>query len=114
MPEGATDPDMADVNYAQNYALNATLLDMISPMAYFKSYGQTTAWLQKVTEDAISRVNSGCKISAGLQAYDGVTAAQLNEQITYALNGGSYGVIAFRYETITAEDTWDVIKTRFE
>lgn len=114
MPEGATDPNMADVYYAQSYARHSTILDMISPMAYFKDYGQPTSWLQTITQGAISRVNSGCKISAGLQAYDGVTAAQLNEQITYALNGGSYGVIAFRYETITTTDSWNIIKTRFE
>lgn len=109
MPEGANDPKFADVYYAQNYTLHSTDLDMISPMAYFKAYGKTTGWVQTITQGAKQRVDPTCKIYTGVQGYDGVTAAQLNEQIQYSFNGGAEGFIVFRYGTFT-EDYWEVIK----
>lgn len=113
MPEGAYNPNFGDVYYAQNYAMNSTILDMISPMAYFKSYGQKTSWLRSVTESAISRVDPRCKISAGIQGFDGVTAAEMAEQIDFAMEGGSYGVLIFRYGSFS-ENIWNTIKTTFQ
>jgi uncharacterized lipoprotein YddW (UPF0748 family) len=113
MPEGAYVPDYADVYYSQNYTLNSPLLKKICPMAYFKDYGKTTGWLQTVTENAIQLVDPKCKIITGTQAYGGVTALQLNEQISYALKGGAFGAAIFKYEDITA-DQWSAVKTIFE
>lgn len=113
MPEGAYSPNYSDVHYGQNYAEHSTLLDMISPMAYFKSYGKKTSWLKSVTQSAINRVVSTCKISTGVQAFDNVTPTELGEQISYSMEGGSYGVLIFRYGTITT-DGWTVIKSKFE
>lgn len=112
MPEGAYIPDYADVYYSQNYALNSPLLKKIFPMSYFKSYGKTTEWLKTVTEGAINLVNPSCKISAGIQTDNSVTAAQIGEQINFALSGGSYGAVAFRYELIS-NDQWKVIKSLY-
>jgi len=109
MPEGATDPKYADVFYAQNYALHSTVLDMISPMAYFKAYGKPTSWLQTITQGAKNLVDPQCEIYSGVQGYDGVTASQMNEQIQYSFSGGAQGIIVFRYGTIT-EDSWEIIK----
>jgi uncharacterized lipoprotein YddW (UPF0748 family) len=109
MPEGATTPVSADVHYSQDYTLNSPLLDRISPMAYFKDYVQPTSWLKTVTEKAISKVSSNCKISTGYQAYNSVTAAEIREQVTYAMSGNSKGVVAFRYETAT-DANWAEIK----
>lgn len=71
MPEGATDPDYADVHYAQNYTLLSAFLNMIAPMSYFKSYSKPTSWLQTITQDAKNRVSDKCKIIAGIQAFNG-------------------------------------------
>lgn len=109
MPDGITDPKYADVFYAQNYALNASVLDVISPMAYFKAYGKPTSWLKAITETAKTLVGNQCDIFTGIQGYDGVTADQLNEQIQFSISGGADGVVVFRYETIPA-DGWNVIK----
>lgn len=109
MPEGATDPAYSDVFYAQNYKLHSTILDMISPMAYFKSFGKSTDWLKTITEGAKDLVDPQCKIYAGVQAFDGVTAEQLKEQIQYSFDGGAEGIIVFRYGTIT-NDCWEVLK----
>src|SRR5690606_25494917 len=97
----------------QNYALHSTILDMISPMAYFKSYGHNTSWLKSVTQSAISRVDPKCKITAGVQAFNDVTPTELEEQITYSMEGGSHGVLLFRYGTITTNN-WSVVKSKFE
>ena len=113
MPDGAYSPNLSDVHYGQNYAEHSTFLDMISPMAYFKSYGKKTSWLKSVTQSAINRVVSTCKISTGVQAFDNVTPTELGEQISYSMEGGSYGVLIFRYGTITT-DGWTVIKSKFE
>lgn len=113
MPEGVTDVNYADVHYAQNYEMNSSLLDVIAPMSYFKGYGKNTDWLEKVTSDAINRVRPECKIYAGIQAYEGVTDTEIDEQIAYAIKGGASGVILFRAETITDEKSWKVIKKRF-
>ncbi len=109
MAEGATDPAYADVFYAQNYKLLSPMLDMISPMAYFKDYRKSTAWLQAVAEGAKGLVDPQCKIYMGLQAYDGVTAEQLKEQIQYSFAGGADGIIVFQYATVTP-DSWRMIK----
>ena len=114
MPEGAYDPYLADSYYAQSYSLNSPLLDEISPMSYYYAYGQTTDWLKTVTAAARSQVTSNCKISAGYQSYDAaVTAQQVQEQIQYALEGGAYGTVNFRYGT-TTDDEWAVIKTEYK
>jgi hypothetical protein len=113
MPDGAYSPNLSDVHYGQNYTEHSTLLDMISPMAYFKSYGQNTSWLKSVTQSAINRVVSTCKISTGVQAFDNVTPTELGEQISYSMEGGSHGVLIFRYGAITT-DGWAVVKSKFE
>jgi hypothetical protein len=117
MPEGATDPDLADAHYAQNYTLHSTVLDMISPMSYFKSYGHSTSWPGDVAKAAIARVSTNCKIAAGLQDFKGddgldVTSTELNNQIKSAIASGAHGVVIFRYETVPT-DSWNVIKTQF-
>ncbi|MHB2153713.1 family 10 glycosylhydrolase [Calditrichota bacterium GD2] len=112
MPEGATNPQWADSYYAQNYALNAELLDFIAPMSYFKDYGKTTSWVKTVTEQAIELVNDNCKICAGVQSYGEVTATQVREQIIYAQQAGAHGAVFFRYGA-TTEDEWQVIKELF-
>jgi len=113
MPEGATDPAYSDVYYAQNYKLHSTILDMISPMAYFKSFGKSTDWLQTITKGAKDLVDSKCKIYTGVQAFNGVTAEQLKEQIQYSFDGGADGIIVFRYGTIT-DDSWEVLKNSYK
>lgn len=109
MPEGATDPAFSDVYYAQNYKLHSTILDMISPMIYFESFGKSTDWLQTITKGAKDLVDPQCEIYSGVQAFDGVTAEQLKEQIQYSFDGGAEGIIVFRYGTIT-DDSWEVLK----
>lgn len=113
MPEGAYSPNLADAHYGQNYAEHSTILDMISPMAYFKSYGHKTSWLKSVTQSAIDRVVPTCKISAGVQAFNNVTPTELEEQISYSMEGGSHGILIFRYGTITT-DSWAVVKSKFK
>jgi uncharacterized lipoprotein YddW (UPF0748 family) len=113
MPEGATGPSDAEPHYSQNYALNSPLISRIIPMAYFISYGRGTSWVQSVTTSAINQVDQNCKISTGIQAFDGVTPAQMQEQINYALQGGAHGVVIFKYEDIT-DAQWAVIKLLFE
>lgn len=109
MPEGATNPAYSDVFYAQNYKLHSTILDMISPMAYFKSFGKSTDWLQTITEGAKGLVDPKCKIYSGVQAFNGATAEQLKEQIRYSFDGGAEGIIVFRYGAF-ADDSWEVLK----
>ncbi len=70
--------------------------------------------MQAITSNAIDRVVSTCRITAGLQAFGGVTATELDEQIVYALEGGSHGVLIFKYEDITDNNKWNVIKNRFQ
>ncbi len=113
MPEGATDPKWGDAYYSQNYSLLSPLLDMISPMSYFKDFGKSTSWVKTVTEKAMSAVDSSCKIAAGIQGYGGVTATELREEINYALEGGAFGVVIFRYGDISAEQ-WQVVKEEFQ
>lgn len=113
MPEGAVETDFADVHYSQDYTLNSPLLDEISPMSYFKSYEETTAWLKTVSENAIKKVNPRCSISAGFQTFDNVTPQQVNEEIQNALNGNACGVVAFRYGT-TTDEQWSVIKKAYK
>jgi uncharacterized lipoprotein YddW (UPF0748 family) len=109
MPEGATDTIFSDVFYAQNYKFHSALLDMISPMAYFKSYGKTTEWLKTMTEGAINLAEPNCGIVTGVQAFDGVTATELKEQIQYSFDAGAKGIILFRYGTVTAA-SWEAVK----
>jgi uncharacterized lipoprotein YddW (UPF0748 family) len=109
MPEGATDPAYSDVFYAQNYKLHSSILDMISPMAYFKSFGKPTSWLQTITQGAKNLVDPKCEIYTGVQAFNGVTAEQLKEQIRYSFTEGAPGIIVFRYGTIT-DESWNIIK----
>ncbi len=109
MPEGAIDTIFSDVHYAQNYALLSPALDRISPMAYFKSYEKPTSWLQTVTEGARELCAPQCEVYTGIQAFDGATNEELNEQIQYSLEGGAQGVILFRYGTIT-DESWEKIK----
>ncbi len=113
MPEGAYDSTIADVHYAQNYKQNAPLLDEISPMAYFNSYGETPAWLKTVTEEAIKRVVPSCRISTGYQTFDNVTATQVKQQIQFSLDGGAAGVVNFRWGTVS-DDQWKEIKTAYK
>ncbi len=113
MPEGAYDSTIADVHYAQNYAQNSKVLDEISPMAYFNSYGQTPSWLKEVTEEAIKRVAPTCRIATGYQTFDNVTATQVKQQIQFALDGGAAGVVNFRWGTISG-DQWKVIKEAYK
>jgi len=109
MPEGAIDTIFSDVFYAQNYRLHSTLLDMISPMVYFKSYDETTEWLKTVTQGIKEQVVPTCKVLTGIQAFNDVTAPQIKEQIQYSFDGGADGIILFRYGTMT-EDYWDMVK----
>jgi len=113
MPEGATQPDWADVYYSQSYSLNSPLLDGISPMAYFKEYGESTDWLRTVAQGAIKNVSSNCQISAGIQTFDGVTAQDVSEEIKFALYGGASGIVVFNYES-TSDAQWSVIKAAFQ
>jgi uncharacterized lipoprotein YddW (UPF0748 family) len=113
MPEGAIDPGYADVYYAQSYSLNSPLLDEISPMAYFNSYGEPPSWLKTITSGAIKEVSSNCKITTGYQTFDGVTADQVKYQLQYSLEGNAYGAVNFRYGT-TSDDQWAVIKDYYK
>ncbi len=113
LPEGADDPDLGDVYFAQNYSQNAPLLDMISPMSYFKDCGHPISWLKAVTEEAIKLVGPKCKIFNGIQTYNGVTTEQIEEEIKCSLEGGSAGIIAFKYDSISADD-WKVIKKAYK
>jgi len=91
---------------------------MISPMSYFKSYGKSTSWLKTIAISAINRVDPRCKIVAGLQAFPGaddvaVTATEMDEQIAYALEGGFYGVLIFKYDSSIDNASWVVIQSKF-
>ncbi|MCE5345044.1 MAG: family 10 glycosylhydrolase [Bacteroidales bacterium] len=110
MPEGALDPGYGDVFYAQNYSLHSQLLDMISPMAYFKSFGKPTSWLQAITEGAKKLVAPGCEICTGIQASDDVSDKDMEEQIQNSLKGGSGGIIVFRYGSVNTDESWKIIK----
>ncbi|MGV8090435.1 MAG: family 10 glycosylhydrolase [Mangrovibacterium sp.] len=112
MPEGATNPAYSDVYYAQNFALHSTVLDMISPMAYFKSYGKSTSWITDVTYSCKKLADPACRIATGIQA--DVTASEMNEQIRNAFNMGSDGVVIFRYGIMTDPTSWNVLKVWFE
>ncbi len=112
LPEGADDPDLGDVYFAQNYAQNAPLLSMISPMSYFKDCGHPISWLKTITENAIKLVGPNCKIFNGIQTYNGVTTEQIEEEINCSLEGGAVGIIAFKYDSILPDD-WKVIKKAF-
>lgn len=113
MPETSTSPDYADVHYGQNLAMHSENLDIISPMAYFKSYGKTTSWLRTVATESKNKVNSNCEVSVGIQAFDNVTPIEIGEQMDYATAGGSDGLIIFVYSTITTDEAWNVIKNKF-
>jgi|GEM_PF-761365 len=113
MPEGAVDPSYADVYYAQSYSLNSPILDEISPMAYFNSYGESTSWLKTITSGAIKQVTSNCKITTGYQTFDNVTADQVKYQLQFSLEGGAYGAVNFRYGT-TSDAQWTVIKDYYK
>ncbi len=113
MPEGVVDSNFADVHYSQDYKLNSPLLDEISPMAYYKSYKESTEWLKTVSESAVRKVNSHCKISAGFQTFDNVTPQEVKEEIQNAIDGNAYGIVSFRYGT-TSDEQWSVIKEAFK
>lgn len=112
MPEGATDPCWANAQYSQDYALLSPLLDMIAPMAYFKDYYQSTAWVETVTTAALAKVDTSCKICTGVQGYNGVSGAELEKEISYAKSGGAKGIVIFRYGSLT-EACWQVVDTLF-
>jgi len=112
MPEGATQPKWADAYYSQNYSLNAPLLQFIAPMAYFKDYGKTTDWVGTVTADAETLVDNHCKIVAGVQGYNNVTAGDLRKQILSAKSNNAFGIVIFRYGDLSA-DEWQVVQDMF-
>ncbi|MHB2153712.1 family 10 glycosylhydrolase [Calditrichota bacterium GD2] len=112
MPEGATQPAWADVQYSQNYTLLSPLLDMISPMAYFKDYRQNTEWVKTVTQKALATVDRSCKISTGVQAFGGVSKNELKAEIELAKEAGSKGAIIYSYETVPSEN-WPVVDSLF-
>ncbi len=113
MPEGATDKEWADANYAQNYADLSNLLDLIAPMAYFKDYQEPITWVGEVTSKALSLVGDECKVATGVQGYNGVSAEEIADQIDAAMTAGSFGVVIFRYGSLTASQ-WGVVKERFK
>ncbi|MEW6508558.1 MAG: family 10 glycosylhydrolase [Bacteroidota bacterium] len=113
MAEASVTPEAADVYYAQNYSLHSPLIDEIMPMAYFLEYDEPTTWVKEVTEGAIKQVEPKYKISIGIQTYDGVTPEQVKEQIDYSWDGGSPGIVIFRYCSTTPEH-WKVVKEMFK
>jgi uncharacterized lipoprotein YddW (UPF0748 family) len=113
MPEGTYDLKLADTYYAQNYAEQTPLVDVVVPEAYFKEFGQGTSWVQTVTQNAISLSSPNCKVITGIQTYDGATAAQAGSEITYALSGGAQGTVAYTAEATTA-DQWNVINPLYK
>ncbi|MEW6508557.1 MAG: T9SS type A sorting domain-containing protein [Bacteroidota bacterium] len=113
MAEASYHPNTADVHYSQNYSLHSPLLDEIIPMAYYSLYGKTTLWVKEVTAGAVSRVSSNCKISTGYQTFDPTTSKEVKEQIQYALEGGTFGLVNFRYGS-TSDAEWAVIKEEYK
>ena len=112
MPEGATQPSWADVQYSQNYTLLSPLLDMISPMAYFKDYHQNVDWVKAVSQKALAMVDQSCEICTGVQAFGGVNKNELKAEIKFAKEAGSKGIIIYSYETVPKE-SWSVVDSLF-
>ena len=78
MPEGAYDEAFADLHYGQDYRDAAALYDYVCPMAYTGSFGTDEAWLCTVARNA---VGMGNRVVMGLQAFNGVSSAQLMREL---------------------------------
>ena len=74
MPDGAVDEAFGNLHYGQSYKDAASLYDYICPMAYSSDYSQNSAWVARVTTNAIA---AGNKVVTGLQSYYPTTSSML-------------------------------------
>ena len=95
MPEGAYDPNFADVNYAQNYSELSKYFDFIVIMAYAKSFNKPAAWIKMVVKNA--KIRSSCDIWAGIQTYDSVASDLVYEQALNSRIAQADGIVLFRF-----------------
>jgi hypothetical protein len=97
MPEG----DVTGYYYGQSYTLLSNYLDFLSPMIYVGSYDENTSWIGTTMQYIIGQASK--PVVAALQTYDSdsnptpLTVSALDQDISTALNNGSYGYELFRY-----------------
>jgi hypothetical protein len=103
MPEGAYDPNFADVYYAQNYTELSKYLDFIVIMAYAKDFKKPATWLKMVVENA--KIRSSCKIWAAIQGYNDVSTTLVSDQVVNARIAQPDGIAVFRFGSFD-EDYW--------
>ncbi len=101
----------AMVHYSQDYTVCSPNLDRIMPTAFVVDYSSTPAWVQTVTEGAKALVASNCKITTGIQT-SSLPATQVEQEINYAITGGSYGVVCHRFGN-TTDEQWAIIKNYY-
>ncbi len=95
MPEGAYDPNFADVYYAQNYRELSPYLDFIVIMAYAKDFKKPPSWVKMVVENAKQR--SRAEVWAAIQGYGGVKGEFVAQQVKEARLASPAGVAVFRF-----------------
>lgn len=92
--------------YGQNYKDLAKYLDVLCPMIYEYSYGQSTAWIASKTSSMVKLVSgTGAVVWPVLQTYKGSSAIPYNSlynDITAALSSGAKNFVLFRYGLLTS------------
>ncbi|MHB2153723.1 BPL-N domain-containing protein [Calditrichota bacterium GD2] len=101
MPEGAYDPNFADVYYAQNYHDLSRYFDFIVIMAYAKAFEKPATWLKMVVKNA--QIRSSCKIWAAIQGYSDVSTEMVYEQTVNARIAQPDGIAIFRFGSMGKE-----------
>ena len=101
MPEGAYDPNFADVYYAQNYHDLSKYFDFIVIMAYAPDFKMPATWLKMVVKNA--QIRSSCKIWAAIQGYGDVQTPMVYEQTVNARIAQPDGIAIFRFGSMSKE-----------
>jgi uncharacterized lipoprotein YddW (UPF0748 family) len=99
MPEGAYDPNFADVYYAQNYHDLSKYFDFIVIMAYAPDFKMPATWLKMVVKNA--QIRSSCKIWAAIQGYGDVQTPMVYEQTVNARIAQPDGIAIFRFGSMS-------------
>ncbi len=98
------------LHYGQMYDDFAEQGYWLIPMAYYLAYGQPVSWVKNITSYASSVAEAHGTIAlTGIQAWS-VGLEDVEKEKEYALEGGAYGIVYFRwktYEIIVRENTWD-------
>lgn len=92
--------------YGQNYKSLAAYADILCPMIYEYSYGQSNSWITSKTKSMIKLIaGSGAELWPVLQTYKGSSAISytaLCNDISSAVSGGAKNYVLFRYGLITS------------